>query len=188
MKLIVGLGNPGKKYVGNRHNLGFMVADAYVVGRGLTWEKNRDLMCDLAKDGELVVIKSTTFMNSSGNAVRAASNFYKVDPKEILVINDEVDLEFGKVRLAFGGSSAGHRGVESVIEGLGTADFNRLRVGVGRPSPAASDGKPLEVDRFVLMDFLPEEKVKLEPIIALGVGAVDLYLDSGIFATMNKFN
>lgn len=181
MNLIVGLGNPGKKYALNRHNLGYMVADAYAAGRGLTWEKNRDLMGDLARDGELVIIKPTTFMNRSGDSVRAARNFYKVDPKEILVINDDVDLEFGKVRLAFGGSSAGHRGVESAIESMGTPDFNRLRIGVGRPVVG-------EVESFVLLDFLPEEKAKLGPVIELGVGAVDSYLDGGIFATMNKFN
>ncbi|MFI5205859.1 MAG: aminoacyl-tRNA hydrolase, partial [Candidatus Paceibacterales bacterium] len=136
MKLIVGLGNPGKKYSDNRHNLGYMAADIFAQDRGFEWTKNSDLMCDLAKDGELIVIKPQTFMNQSGDSVRAVVNFYKVDPKDILVINDDVDLEFGKIRLAFGGSSAGHRGIESTIEGLGTADFNRLRIGVGRPSSA----------------------------------------------------
>ncbi len=181
MKLIVGLGNPGKKYAGNRHNLGFMVADAFAVNRGLAWTKNRDLMGDLAKDGELVIVKPQTFMNRSGDSIRAVANFYKVDTKDILVIHDDVDLELGKIRLAFGGASAGHRGVESAIEGLGTPDFNRLRIGVGRPQVG-------EVESFVLLDFLPEEKVKLGPVIKQAVSAIGSYLDSGISATMNKFN
>ncbi len=181
MKLIVGLGNPGKKYVANRHNLGFMVADAFAVNRGLAWTKNRDLMGDLAKEGELVVVKPQTFMNRSGDSARAVANFYKIDPKEILVIADDVDLEFGKIRLAFGGASAGHRGVESAIEGLGTADFNRLRIGVGRPTLG-------EVESFVLLDFSSEEKKKLPEVIKRAQEAVDAFLESGIEATMNKFN
>lgn len=181
MKLIVGLGNPGKKYAGNRHNLGFMVVEAFAVNRGLAWMKNRDLMCDLAKDGELIVTRPQTFMNRSGDSVRAASNFYKVDPKDILVISDDVDLEFGKIRLAFGGASAGHRGVESAIEGLGTPDFNRLRLGVGRPT-----GR--EVESFVLLDFSPQEKAKLPEVIKRAQEAVDSYVESGIDATMNRFN
>lgn len=181
MKLIVGLGNPGKKYAGNRHSLGFMVATAFTASRGLEWTKNGDLMCDLAKNGELIVIRPQTFMNRSGDSVRAVSSFYKIDPKDILVISDDVDLEFGKTRLAFGGSSAGHRGVESVIEGLGKADFNRLRIGIGRPQVG-------EVESFVLLDFLPEEKEKLGPVIQKAVEAIGSYLADGISATMNKFN
>lgn len=190
MKLIVGLGNPGKKYAGNRHNLGFMVADAFATEKGLAWTKNRDLMGDLAKDGELVIVKPQTFMNRSGDSIRAASNFYKIGPKDILVIADDVDLELGKIRLAFGGASAGHKGVESAIEGLSTSDFARLRVGVGRPTPVASDGKPanIEVEDFVLSDFLVEEKTKLAAIIKQAVEATGAYLESGIFATMNRFN
>lgn len=181
MKLIVGLGNPGKKYADNRHNLGYMVADAFVRGRGLEWTKNGDLMCDLAKDGKLIVTRPQTFMNRSGDSIRSVANFYKVDPKDILVINDDVDLEFGKMRLAFGGASAGHLGIESAIEGLGSADFNRLRIGVGRPRVG-------EVESFVLLDFSPEEKGKLPEVIKRAQEAIDSYLESGIDATMNRFN
>ncbi|MBI2598849.1 aminoacyl-tRNA hydrolase [Candidatus Curtissbacteria bacterium] len=181
MKLIVGLGNPGKKYAANRHNLGFMIIDAFAVARGLEWTKNGDLMCEIAKDGELIVIKPQTFMNKSGDSVRAVANFYKIDPKDILVINDDVDLEFGKIRLAFGGASAGHLGIESVTEGLATADFNRLKTGIGRPEVG-------EVDDFVLSDFSPEEKGKLEAVIKKAVEAIKSYLESGVEATMNRFN
>lgn len=181
MKLIVGLGNPGKKYLDNRHNLGYMVADAFTTDRGFSWTKNKDLLCNLAKDGDIVVIKPETFMNRSGDSVRVVANFYKVDPKDILVISDDVDLEFGKIRLAFGGSSAGHRGIESTIEGLGTADFNRLRIGVGRPTVEA-------VESFVLLDFLPAEKEKLGDVLKKAQEAIASFLESGIDATMNKFN
>ncbi len=181
MKLIVGVGNPGKKYSQNRHNLGFMVADAIVHQKGLEWTKNGDLMCDLAKDKELIVIKPQTFMNRSGESVRAAANFYKVDPKDILIANDDVDLQFGKIRLAFGGARAVHRGIESAIEGLGTPDFNRLRIGVGRPQVG-------EVESFVLSDFLPEEQKEIDSVVKKSVAAVESFLTDGITASMNRFN
>lgn len=190
MKLIVGLGNPGKKYVNNRHNLGFMVTGKLIVDRGLAWKKDPDLLCDLAKDGDLIVIKPKTFMNKSGDSVKLVSNYYKIDAEDILTIYDDLDLEFGKIRLAFDGSSAGHKGVESVIRGLGTSDFPRLRIGIGRPFPAApnSGDKPPNAEDFVLADFLPEEREKLEPVIKKAIEAINSYLSDGILATMNSFN
>ena len=183
MKLIVGLGNPGKKYANNRHNLGFMVSDAYVGSIGGSWQKSADLMCDIVKLKDLLVIMPTTFMNESGQAVLAVVNFYKIDPKEILVIHDDLDLEFGKIRLAFNGSSAGHKGVESIIVGLGSVDFGRLRAGVGRPQNLQQDPKD-----FVLEDFGQEEKKQVPQILKRACEAIQSFLDSGIDATMNRFN
>lgn len=179
MKLVVGLGNPGEKYENNRHNLGFMVVEEF--GRGLAWKKERDLLCELAKTPEYIVVKPTTFMNLSGEAVKAVSNFYKIPHKEILVIHDELDLDFGKIRISFDSSAAGHNGVDSVIKSLATMDFNRLRIGVGRP-------KIKKADRFVLSDFTKEEKAKLKGVILISMEAVNSFLSEGVVATMNRFN
>ncbi len=133
MKLVVGLGNPGEKYKNNRHNLGFMVVDEYLRGLGLSWRYSPDWVCFYAKNASAVFVKPSTFMNRSGVAVSAVSNFYDIKNEDVIVVCDDVDLPFGKVRLAFNGLSAGHQGIESVISSLGSVDFGRLRVGIGRP-------------------------------------------------------
>lgn len=181
MKLIVGLGNPGKKYSENRHNLGYMAVDAYAVDRGLQFVKSEDLMCFYVKTQDFVLAKPTTFMNESGNSVRSLSKFFKIGHKDVLVINDDMDIPFGKIRMAFNGTSAGHHGIDSVIECLATVDFGRLRVGVGHPEKVAGD-------RHVLDDFTAEEKKMLPDLMAKCVDAIDSYMDDGIMATMNRFN
>ena len=183
VKLIVGLGNPGEKYKNNRHNLGFCVVDDFIKKSGDSWQKNADLMCDFAKVSGFIVAKPTTFMNNSGQAVSAVANFYKIDNKNILVVHDDLDLEFGKIRLSFNGTSAGHNGIESIIVGFGTVDFGRLRIGIGRPV----NPKQNPAD-FVLEDFTFEEKKELPQLIDRCVEAVQSWLDEGIEATMNKFN
>lgn len=179
MKLIVGLGNPGKKYENNRHNLGFMVVSEF--GKGLAWKKERDLLCYLAKTPEYMVIKPTTFMNLSGEAVKAVCHYYKISYKNILVVHDEIDLEFGKIRLSFDGSSAGHNGIESVIKSGATPDFNRLRIGIAR-------SKVKKTENFVLSDFTKIEKTEISKAIILAVEAINSFLADGITATMNRFN
>lgn len=180
MKLIVGLGNPGKKYEKNRHNLGYMVVDE--IGKGLAWRKSVDLMCYLAKESDFMLIKPTTFMNLSGESVKAVCHYYKITPKNVLAVCDDLDLEFGKIRLAFDGSSAGHNGVESVIKGLATVDFNRIRIGVGRPP------KGRKPENFVLSDFTKPESAKIGRVILTAIEAINAYLSDGIEATMNRFN
>lgn len=181
MKLIAGLGNPGNKYENNRHNLGYMVVDRVLKVKGLNYKKNPDLMCDIARDREVIYIKPTTYMNDSGNSIKAVCNYFKINNKDILVIQDDLDLSFGKIRLSFNGTSAGHHGIDSAIENLGTMDFGRLRIGIGKPEKG--DGT-----KYVLENFLPEEKVMLEKVIDLSVQAVDSYLSDGVMATMNRFN
>lgn len=180
MKLIVGLGNPGKKYEDNRHNLGLMVIDEF--GRGLVWKKEKDLLCELAKTPRFIAIKPTTFMNLSGESVSAVCNYFKIVPKEVLVIHDELDLDFGKIRLSFDSSSAGHNGVDSIIRKLASMDFNRLRIGIGRPP------KNRKAENFVLTDFTKPEKVKIKKVIKVAIEAVNSFLADGIEATMNRFN
>ena len=177
--MIVGLGNPEKKYEHNRHNLGFMVVDAF--SRGLVWRREPDLMSLIAKDRSFIAIKPTTFMNLSGQAVKSVCNFYKIGNKDVLVVHDDVDLDFGQIRLAFDGSSAGHNGVESVIKSLSTADFNRLRIGIGRP-------KAGKVEDFVLADFSKPQKAELRLVFLNAAGAINSFLSEGINATMNRFN
>lgn len=198
MKLIAGLGNSGQKFKNNRHNLGYMIAETVASGRGLSWELNRDLLSLLAKNREVILQKPTTFMNESGQAVCAVARYFKIAVSDILVIHDDVDLDFGKMRLTFGGSAAGHHGVESVISGLSKGDFNRLRIGVGHPLRKATDGKQpsaqlsstdrIGVNDYVLSDFDSEQKKELSAIITKAVEAVSSYLEAGIDAAMNRFN
>src|SRR3989344_2363838 len=141
MKLIVGRGNPGAKYKNTRHNLGFMVVDNFAKGEGVSWRYNQDLLCYYFKSSDFILIKSSTYMNKSGESVRLVSNFYKIEPKDILAIHDDLDLEFGKIRLSLESTSAGHKGVESLIESLGNYEFRRLRVGIGRSSEGVDPEK-----------------------------------------------
>ena len=190
MKLIVGFGNPGAKYKNTRHNIGFMVVASFAKNNEYMWRYSGDLMCNYVKTKEFILVKSTIYMNKSGQSVLAVCNYYDIDPKDILVVHDDLDMEFGKIRLAFGGRSAGHHGVESIIESLGTMDFARLRVGIGSPLYAGAAGLPKSkiVEKYVLSDFGEEEMKQLGGIIRRCEEAMRSYIDDGIDATMNKFN
>jgi len=188
MKLIVGLGNPDKKYAKTRHNLGFMVLDHFARENGLSWKHSQDWMCYFIKVSQYVLVKPTTYMNKSGESVLAVTHYFKVGSKDVLVVYDDVDLPFGKLRLAIDGVSAGHYGIESVIESLSTIDFGRLRVGIGRPVASDLDGKKREVTDYVLEEFDSEQTKKLPDILLRSVNALNSYLEDGIGATMNKFN
>lgn len=188
MKLIVGLGNPGKKYASNRHNLGYMVCDQIVIDEGARWERAKDFLSIFSQKRPYMLVKPTRFVNLSGQVVREIATERAIEPADILIVHDDLDLPFGKIRLTFGGSAAGHRGVESVIKSLGTADFCRLRVGIGRPSSETTDGKPPEPEKYVLSDFSQIEKEQLPKIIAKCQEAVRSYLDDGVEATRNRFN
>ncbi len=185
MKLIVGLGNPGKKYEKNRHNVGFVVCDAFAIDNGLGFKKSLDLMCYFAKTADFLLIEPTTFMNDSGESVLAVANFYKIPAGNLLVIHDDLDIPFGKIRLATDGSSGGHKGVESVIKRLSTPDFNRLRVGVDHPIHGQSQPK---VEDYVLSNFTPEEQQSIDKVVKKCNEAIVSYLHEGIEATMNKYN
>lgn len=183
MRLVAGLGNPGNKYLKSRHNLGFLVVDSFIAGAGLSWQYSQDWICYFAKNADAVFVKPLTFMNKSGVSVSAVSNFYNIDAKDILVVYDELDLPFGKVRLAFNGMSAGHKGIDSVIESLGSVDFGRLRVGIGRP-----ENPKMDASDYVLGEFDDSQKKGLKKLIDESCSAITSYLADGIEATMNKFN
>ncbi|HET7037567.1 MAG TPA: aminoacyl-tRNA hydrolase [Thermomicrobiaceae bacterium] len=182
--MIVGLGNPGRQYARTRHNVGFMVLD--LLRRELppgTERKRFDAQIIETSDalGRVILIEPQTFMNRSGLAVAPAARWYKVRPERILVIHDELDLPFGQLRLRPGGSSAGHNGITSIIQQLGTEGFPRLRIGVGRPEHGATIG-------YVLSRFQPEEERLLPDLLARAADAARAWRREGIDVAMNQFN
>ena len=160
--MIVGLGNPGEKYKLCRHNVGFMLVDALAKSLGLEWESNSKLKSEICKKDDLVLIKPQEFMNNSGVPVSLVANFYKIDTKDITVIHDDVDLPFAEIKKQIGSGAAGHHGVESIITSLGTKDFWRVRVGIGRPTSFQP------VDEFVLSDFTGEELERVRGMEIIG--------------------
>lgn len=160
MKIIIGLGNPGKKYLTTRHNAGFMAVDFVIADFGLRIEDfHSKFQSELLSADQTVFAKPQTFMNNSGETVRDLVQFYKIDiNKDLLIVHDEVDLPFGTVRSTESSSSAGHNGIKDIIEKLGTQDFHRIRIGV--ESRASDD--PTPTDSFVLSNFSEEELAKLK--------------------------
>jgi PTH1 family peptidyl-tRNA hydrolase len=185
MKLIVGLGNPGRKYDGTRHNVGFRVLDDLAERHKVEWElapRGIEAMIGRQRADGIVLAKPLTFMNLSGPAVVGLLQFYKIDVPDAFVIVDEINLELGRLRARAAGSAGGHNGLKSIIEALGTMEFARLRVGVGR-----GDARRDLADH-VLAKFEPDER----PIVAEAVGrsadAADLFVAEGIGPVMNSFN
>jgi len=194
MKLIVGLGNPGKKYRNTRHNIGFMVLDGLLgkltpVGETV-WQQSKKFNSLIAKIDDIILVKPQTFMNASGIAVAKIASYYYIEPAEIWVIHDEVDLPLGKIRIRKGGGTAGHRGLESIIEQLGTGGFVRFRLGIGHPREVAKSMRKREklVEKYVLSRFSLKEKSAVKQMVKKGVKAIQLALDEGLERAMNQFN
>jgi len=158
MKLIVGLGNPGSKYIKTRHNIGFMVLD--VLAEGEEWKENKKANCLYLKkqinSEEVELVKPLTFMNNSGKAVNYIKQKHYIKPEDILVIHDDIDLPLGEIKIQQNRSSAGHKGVQSIIDALGTKDFVRMRIGI-RPEQLTQ-----ETEDFVLEKFTPQEQEIIE--------------------------
>jgi PTH1 family peptidyl-tRNA hydrolase len=182
--LVVGLGNPGREYAGNRHNVGHMVADELARRHGGSWRgKFSGRLTEVRIDEHRVgLLKPETYMNESGRSVRAAKDFFKLEPDAILVVHDESDLEPGRLQARLGGGLAGHNGLRSIAQALGTQDFLRLRVGVGRPER----GDPRPLADFVLADFEPHEDAAA--IVARAADAVETLGDEGLEATQRAYN
>jgi peptidyl-tRNA hydrolase, PTH1 family len=183
--LIAGLGNPGAQYAGNRHNVGYMVADVLAarVGSRLRRERTRVLAASGRLAGlPVLIVKPMSFMNLSGGPLRASSGFHKIPPSRVVVIHDELDLPFGAIRLKLGGGDNGHNGLRSVSASFGTRDYYRVRVGVGRP-PGRRD--PAD---FVLDDFRPAERKELPLILESAADAAESILRDGLAIAQNKFN
>lgn len=182
--MIVGLGNPGSRYAHHRHNVGYQCVDYMAERQGISISRKRfqALYGDGTLDDRRVILaKPLTFMNESGQAVGPLSRWYKIAPPQILVIYDDLDLPLGKVRVRPGGSSGGHHGIESVIEGLGSRDFGRIRVGIGRPE----QGDPID---YVLNDFGRDQAPAIEKTYDLVEQIVLCFLHQGIKEAMNLFN
>jgi PTH1 family peptidyl-tRNA hydrolase len=182
--LVVGLGNPGRQYARNRHNVGWMVVEELARRHGGSWRsKFSGQIADIRVDGHKVgLFKPETYMNESGRAVRTAAQFFKLEPDAILVVHDESDLEAGRLQVRAGGGLAGHNGLRSVTQHLGTQDFLRLRVGVGRPER----GDPRPLADYVLADFEPHQDP--EGIVARAADAVESLDAEGLEATQRRFN
>jgi peptidyl-tRNA hydrolase, PTH1 family len=182
--LVAGLGNPGREYAATRHNVGFMVADELARRLGGSWRaKFSGDLAEVRLNGlRLALLKPQTFMNESGRSVGAAARFFKVEPEDLLVVHDEVDLEPGRLQARLGGGLAGHNGLRSVAQHLGTPEFGRLRIGVGRPER----GDPRPVADFVLSEFAPE--LDVDSLVARAADAVETVATEGLEEAQNRFN
>jgi PTH1 family peptidyl-tRNA hydrolase len=181
VRLVAGLGNPGPEYERTRHNVGFLVADCLAAKFGSTWEKSVKWSALYARQGDLILAKPMTYMNRSGQAIRAIADFYKVQPGEILVVLDDLALPLGRIRLRTSGGAGGHNGLESIIAQFGTEEIPRLRIGIGAaPNQGATD--------YVLGQFLEEEKPLVASTIDRAVEAAKCAIDKGLVSAMNTFN
>lgn len=187
MKVIAGLGNPGKIYRDSRHNVGFSVVNYLSKLYKVALKKDNLTQALKAKikirNQNIIIALPLTFMNLSGAAIRALLNKYKVDLENLLVVCDDLDLEFGRLKLKPAGSSGGHRGIESIIGALGNKNFPRLRIGIGRPKSA-----DIEPKDFVLSTFSKKEKEKIPKIIERASDCCRFWVKAGIIETMNIFN
>ncbi|MCU0658021.1 MAG: aminoacyl-tRNA hydrolase [Polyangiaceae bacterium] len=186
MYLVVGLGNPGPRYADTRHNFGFLVVDALAARLGA--EPFRDkFSAEVARarsgSEELILLKPQTFMNLSGQSVQPAAAFFKIPVARVLVLHDELDLPFGELRLKQGGGHAGHNGLRSLIERLGSPDFPRLRLGIGRPTASFR-----EVADYVLARFEADERASLPALLDRSVDALLDVAAQGPLAAMNRHN
>ena len=181
MKLIAGLGNIGDKYCFTRHNAGFMVLDKLALDNDFSFREENKLKCFLAKSGDIIYIKPTTFMNLSGEAVRAVMDYYKINVKDILIVYDDIALDLGRIRFRANGSDGGHNGIKSIIKHVGTKEFDRLKIGIG-PQPN------IPSENFVLQNFPKEQLEELKEILKRADEAIEFYLKNDIQKAQNKFN
>jgi peptidyl-tRNA hydrolase, PTH1 family len=182
--LVVGLGNPGREYVRNRHNVGHLVVEELARRHAASWKsKFSGQLADVRIDGHKVaLLKPETYMNDSGRSVKAATQFYKLEPDAILVVHDDSDLEPGRLQARLGGGLAGHNGLRSVVQHLGTPDFLRLRIGVGRPGR----GDRRDLADYVLSDFEPHEDA--EALVRRAADAVETLDAEGLESAQRRFN
>jgi len=189
MKLIVGLGNPGRSYAGNRHNIGFICLRYFARAQGIKFDRKKALArigTGTVAGNKVVLARPQTFMNNSGKSVSRLLRSFKVSPKDLLVIHDDLDLPPAKIRISSGSGSGGHKGINSIIQEMGTREFTRIRVGIGRPAKP----NPTEDDiiAYVLSDFTTEEKEAISDIIPRVSEAIVCLLTEGLEPAMNRFN
>jgi PTH1 family peptidyl-tRNA hydrolase len=185
LKLVAGFGNPGRRYAGTRHNVGFDVLDRLATRHGVEWEsapRGIEALVGRWRERDAVIAKPLTFMNLSGQAIVGLLQFFKIALPDLLVVVDDANLELGRLRARAGGSAGGHNGLKSVIESLGTDEFARLRIGVGR-----GDARRDLADH-VLATFDPEERASVAEAVDRSADAADLFVAEGITPVMNRFN
>jgi PTH1 family peptidyl-tRNA hydrolase len=182
-ELIVGLGNPGSQYAKTRHNIGFMVADLLATRLGAPFKVHKrsgaEIVTGRLGNRSVVLAKPRTYMNESGRHVGPLAKFYSVSPADVIVIHDELDIDFGKIRLKLGGGEGGHNGLRSVVNALGTKDFQRVRIGIGRP-PGRKDPAA-----FVLEPFTAAEREEVPVICAQAADATELLIETGLESAQN---
>ncbi len=187
VKMIVGLGNPGSKYEKTKHNIGFMAIDKIVNNLDVTFTEDKNFKAQIGSTfinhEKVYFVKPTTFMNNSGIAVKALLTYYNISVEDLIVIYDDLDMEVGKLRLRSKGSAGGHNGIKSIIAHLGTQEFNRIKVGIGRPV------KGMTVINHVMGQFNTEDNIVISLTLDRVVNAVNFYLQENNFGkTMQKFN
>ena len=193
MNLIVGLGNPGRGYAHNRHNVGFICLNHFARTQGIRWDKRQGK----ARTGsgevagsKVVLAKPQTYMNSSGESVSRLVKKFDIDLGNLLVIHDDLDLPLGKIRIRHGGGSGGHKGINSIISELDSPDFTHLRVGIGHPpkNEGSAESSDDEIINYVLGNFTPEEKQTMAQVIPRVSEAIYCLLTEGLTVAMNRYN
>lgn len=185
MKLIAGLGNPGDRYSSTRHNIGFMVIDALGSRHGIRVDKNkkRSLTGNAIIAGEKALMaKPQTFMNLTGEALGPLFSFLDIEVTDVIVVHDDLDLDFGRIKIKSGGGHGGHNGIRSLISHFGDKNFVRVRVGIGKPP------KGWDISKYVLNPFSAEEKKGLDDLLERAADAVEMIISAGYLKAMNAFN
>ncbi|MCD6234409.1 MAG: aminoacyl-tRNA hydrolase [Candidatus Marinimicrobia bacterium] len=183
MKVIVGLGNPGKKYTQTRHNLGFMVMDELADRHGLTFKSGRGVFLESRMPDGSLLVKPMTFMNLSGQALADVSRRYPLNPEETLLVHDDLDVDFGRLKIRPTGSAGGHNGLKSVFSVLGTQNIPRIKIGINTP-----ERRQMDAEIYVLKPFLPEERETVKEMVQKAADAVELFLKEDLNTAMNRYN
>lgn len=189
MKLIVGLGNPGRYYANNRHNIGFMCLNHFARTHSISFNKKKGLArigTGIVAASEVVLAKPQTYMNLSGQSVSRLVRQFNISLDDLIVIHDDLDLPTAKIRIRRDSGSGGHQGVDSIITGLGSRDFTRIRIGIGRPDIPEPDEN--DIINYVLSDFGPEEKITVTQTIPEVGEAISCLISEDLATAMNKFN
>ncbi|MDO8551347.1 MAG: aminoacyl-tRNA hydrolase [bacterium] len=196
MKLIVGLGNPGEKYSQTRHNLGFMVLDKLLPqltsAEETTWQRDTKTKSEIFKLGDLILVKPQTYMNNCGFTIKKLADFYHISPENIWVIHDDLDLPLGRIKIRKGGGTAGHHGLDSIAEKLGSFDFVRFRLGIDKVEGHDELSKDRvgrrEVENYILGELSPKEHNEVKKVIKRVIEAIELASKKSLDQAMNQFN
>ena len=188
MKLIVGLGNPGRAYANNRHNTGFICLGYFAKKYGIRFDRKQGqarIGTGEVAGNKVVIARPQTYVNRSGEAVTRLVKRFNISPENLLVIHDDLDLPLGKIRIRHNGSSGGHKGIESIISCLGSRNFLRIRIGIGRPAAEINEA---DIIAYVLSGFTPEEKQIFSQVIPAASEAILCIFTEGLTPAMNKYN